>query len=159
MKINTMKRLVLLIAVGIAIGVSGQASAQINIGDTTGYFAIVIDGKTRNIELTRVDPNDNLESDLKHMQYVGVHSATGIYAGPGGPFSGPGWGFVAKGHSNLPPNSSIAACRLNAMGFVAREVQKEDKTQKRKSALATKVDEIRKDGTYVAIIERMTIGR
>src|SRR5262249_38249703 len=153
-----MKRLlILLIAVGIAIGVSAQASAQINIGDTTSYFAIVIDGKTGNIELTRVDPKDNLESDLKHMQYVGVHSATGIYAGPGGPFSGPG-GFVSKGHSNLPPNSSIADCRLNAMGFVAREIQKEDNAQKRKSALATKLDEIRKDGTYVAIIERTTVG-
>ena len=154
-----MKRLlILLIAVGIAIGVSAQASAQINIGDTTSYFGIVIDGKTRNIELTRVDPKDNLESDLKHIQYVGAHSATGIYAGPGGPFSGPG-GFLAKGHSNLPPNSSIADCRLNAVGFVAREIQKEDNAQKRKSALATKLDEIRKDGTYVAIIERTTIGR
>ena len=147
-----MKRLlILLIAVGIAIGVSAQASAQINIGDTTGYFAIVIDGKTRNIELTRVDPKDNLESDLKHMQYVGVHSPTGIYA----PYNS---GFVSKGHSNLPPNSSIAECRLNAMGFVAMAIQKEDKAQERKSALATKLDEIRKDGTYVAIIERTTIG-
>jgi hypothetical protein len=148
--------LILLIAVGIAIGVSAQASAQINIGDTTGYFGIVIDGKTRNIELTRVDPKDNLESDLKHMEYVGVHSLTGVYA-KSGPFSNSG-GFVSKGHSNLPPNSSIADCRLNALGFVAREVQKEDNAQKRKSAIATKLDEIRKDGTYVAIIERTTIG-
>jgi hypothetical protein len=148
-----MKRLlILLIAIGIAIGVSAQASAQNNIGDTTGYFAIVIDGKTRNIELVRVNPKDNPDFDLKHMQYVGVHSPMGIYA----PYNR---GFVSKGHSNLPPNSSIAECRLNAMGFVAREVQKEDKTQKRKSALATKLDEIRKDGTYVAIIERTMIGR
>ena len=147
-----MKRLlILLIAVGIAIGVSAQASAQVNIGDTIGYFGIVIDGKTRNIELTRVDPKDNLESDLKHMQYVGVHSPTGIYA----PYN---WGFVSKGHSNLPANSSIAECRLNAVGFVARAIQEQEKTQKRKSALATKLDEIRKDGTYVAIIERTTIG-
>ena len=152
-----MKRLlILLIAVGIAIGVSAQASAQINIGDTTGYFGIVIDGKTRNIELTRVDPKDNLQSDLKHMEYVGVHSLTGVYA-KSGPFSNSG-GFVSKGHSNLPPNSSIAECRLNAMGFVAMAIQKEDKAQERKSALATKLDEIRKDGTYVAIIERTTIG-
>ena len=147
-----MKRLlILLIAVGIAIGVSAQASAQINIGDTTGYFAIVIDGKTRNIELTRVDPKDNLESDLKHMQYVGVHSPTGIYA----PYNS---GFLSKGHSNLPPNSSIAECRLNAVGFVAMAIQKEEKAQKRKSAVATKLDEIRKDGTYLAIIEQTTIG-
>ena len=152
-----MKRLlILLIAVGIAIGVYAQAWAQINIGDTTGYFGIVIDGKTRNIELTRVDPKDNLQSDLKHMEYVGVHSLTGVYANSG-PFSNSG-GFVSKGHSNLPPNSSIAECRLNAMGFVAREIEKEDKAQKRKSAVATKLDEIRKDGTYVAIIERTTIG-
>ena len=152
-----MKRLLILLrAVGIAIGMSAQASAQINIGDTTGYFGIVIDGKTRNIELTRVDPKDNLESDLKHMEYVGVHSPTGVYANSG-PFSNSG-GFVSKGHSNLPLNSSIADCRLNAMGFVAREIQKEDNAQRRKSALATKLDEIRKDGTYVAIIERTTIG-
>jgi hypothetical protein len=144
--------LILLIAVGIAIGVSARASAQIPIGDTSVYFGIVIDGKTRNIELTIVGgPKDNLESDLKHMQYVGVHSPMGIYA----PY---GSGFVAKGHSNLPPNSSIAACRLNAMGFVASEIEKEDKAHKRKSAVATKLDEIRKDGTYVAIIERTTIG-
>jgi hypothetical protein len=152
-----MKRLlILLIAVGIAIGVSAQASAQINLGDTTGYFAIVVDGKTRNIELTRIDPKDNLQSDLKHMEYVGVHSSTGVYANFG-PFSNSG-GFVSKGHSNLPPNSSIAECRLSAVGFVAREIEKEDKAQKRKSAVATKLDEIRKDGTYVAIIERTTIG-
>ena len=152
-----MKRLlILLIAVGIAIGGYAQASAQINIGDTTGYFGIVIDGKTRNIELTRVDPKDNLQSHLKHMEYVGVHSLTGVYTSSG-PFSNSG-GFVAKGHSNLPLNSSIAECRLNAMGFVAREIEKEDKAQKRKSAVATKLDEIRKDGTYVAIIERTTIG-
>ena len=151
-----MKRLlILLIAVGIAIGVSAQASAQINIGETTGYFGIVIDGKTRNIELTRVDPKDNLESDLKHMEYVGVHSLTGVYANSG-PFSNSG-GFVSKGHSNLPLNSSIAECRLNAMGFVAREIEKEE-GPKRKSAVATKLDEIRKDGTYVAIVERTTIG-
>ena len=100
----------------------------------------------------RVNPKDNPDFDLKHMQYVGVHSPMGIYA----PYNS---GFVAKGHSNLRPNSSIAECRLNALGFVAREVQKEDKVQKRKSAVATKLDEIRKDGTYVAIIERTTIGR
>ena len=124
-----MKRLlILLIAVGIAIGVSAQASAQINIGDTTGYFGIVIDGKTRNIELTRVDPKDNLESDLKHMQYVGAHSPMGIYA----PYSS---GFVSKGHSNLPPNSSIAECRLNAMGFVAMESRKRTRPKKENQRL------------------------
>jgi hypothetical protein len=147
-----MKRLlILLIAVGIAIGMSAQASAQNKIGDATGYFAIVIDGKTRNIELVRVNPTDNPDFDLKHMQYVGAHSPTGGYA----PYNS---GFVSKGHSNLPPNSSIADCRLNAMGFVAREIRKEDNAQKRKSALATKLDEMRKDGTYVAIIEQTTIG-
>jgi len=148
-----MKRLlILLVTVGIAIGVSAQASAQNNIGDTTSYFAIVVDGKTRNIELVRVNPKDNPDFDLKHMQYVGVHSPMGIYA----PYNR---GFVSKGHSNLPANSSIAECRLNAMGFVAMAIQKEDKAQKGKSALATKLDEIRKDGTYVAIIERTTIRR
>jgi hypothetical protein len=151
-----MKRLlILLIAVGIAIGVSAQASAQINTPDTE-YYCILIDGKTRNIELKVVDPKDNLESDLKHMQYRGVHSGSGIYAGSGGAFSGEG--FVFKGHSNLPPNSSLAECRLNAMGFVAREIQKWDTAHKTKSAVATKLDEIRKDGTYVAIIERTTMG-
>ena len=125
------------------MGMSSQTSAQINIGGATGYFAIVIDGKTRNIELVRVDPIANPDFDLKHMQYVGVHSSMGIYA----PYNS---GFVSKGHSNLRPNASIAECRLNALGFVAREVQKEDEFQKRKSSVATKLDEIRRDGTYVA---------
>jgi hypothetical protein len=142
---------ILLITIGIAMGMSAQASGQINIGGTTGYFGIVIDGKTRNIELVRVDPIANPDFDLKHMQYVGAHTPTGIYA----PYNS---GFVSKGHSNLRPNTSIAECRLNALGFVAREVQKEDEFQKRKSAVATKLGEIRKDGTYVAIIERTTIG-
>jgi hypothetical protein len=148
-----MKSVLLLLLASVSICI-----AQAIQHPDTEYFGIVIDGKTRNIELTRVDPKDNLESDLKHTQYVGTHSSTGIYAGPGGAFSGPR-GFVSKGHSNLPPNSSIAQCRLNAMGFVAREIQKEDKLfQNRKSAVATKLDEVRKDGTYVAIIERTTIG-
>jgi len=139
-----MKRLLMpLMAVCVAI-----AGAAPVVND----FAIIIDGKTKNVELR---PGGSL---IKSSAF-GLHSSTGVYAS-GGPFSGDGAGgrIIARGKCTLPPNSSISAFRNASLDFVTGVIFKNESSIKRNSKLVIKTDELRKDGTYVAVIEQTMLG-
>ena len=117
----------------------------------TSYFTIIIDGKTKNIEL-RVGAESLIKSS-------GLHSSTGVYAS-GGPFSGDGAGgrIIGRGKCTLPPNSSISAFRNTSLDFVAGIIFEYESSRKRNSKLVIKTDELRKDGSYVAVIEQTMLG-
>jgi len=156
-KINTMKRLLIpLMAASIAIGGAAPVLASSALNAATSDFAIIIDGKTKNIELWLTLNREGAEGLIKNS---GLHSSTGVYAS-GGPFSGDGAGgrIIGRGKCSLPPNSSIGAFRNTSLDFVTGIIFEYESSRKRNSKLVTKTDELRKDGTYVAVIERTTLG-
>jgi hypothetical protein len=149
-----MKRLLIpLMAASVAIG----GTAPVLASDAqTNYLAIIIDGKSKNIELWVTRIRERAEWLSKNS---GLHSFTGVYASSG-PFSGdnPGGTILGRGKCTLPPNSSIGAFRNTSLDFVAGILFDYESSRKRNSKLVTKTDELRKDGTYVAVIERTTLG-
>ena len=171
-KINTMKRLFIpLIAASVAIGGAAPVLGDDELHAATNDFAIIIDGKTKNIELW-VTPNQ--EGADRLIKNSGLHSSTvtpyqtgevvrltggGIH-GPASLFSydGAGGRIMGRGKCSLPPNSSIGAFRNTSLDFVTGIIFDYETSRKRNSKLVTKTDELRKDGTYVAVIERTTLG-
>ncbi len=66
--------------------------------------------------------------------------------------------IIGRGKCTLPANSSIGAFRNASLDFVAGILFNEESQQQRNSKLVVKSNELRKDGTYVAVIERTTLG-
>jgi len=171
-KINTMKRLFIpLIAASVAIGGAAPVLGDDELHVATNDFAIIIDGKTKNIELW-VTPNQ--EGADRLIKNSGLHSSTvtsyqtgevvrltgGGVHGPAGPtsYDGAGGRRIGRGKCSLPSNSSIGAFRNASLDFVTGIIFNYESSRKRNSKLVTKTDELRKDGTYVAVIERTTLG-
>jgi hypothetical protein len=157
-KLNTMKRLLIpLMAVCVANAGVAPVQAYGELKAATSDFAIIIDGKTKNIELWVTFNREVAESLIKSGR---LPSLMGVYAS-GGPFSGggePSGRIIGRGKCNLPPNSSISAFRDTSLNFVTSIIFKFESSIKRNSKLVTKTDELRKDGSYVAVIERTTVG-
>ena len=65
---------------------------------------------------------------------------------------------MARGKCTLPPNSSISAFRNTSLDFVAGIIFEYETSRKRNSKLVIKTDELRKDGSYVAVIEQTMLG-
>ncbi len=88
-------------AASVAIGGAAPVLAQYELNAPTTDFALMIDGKTKNIELW-VTFKGGAEQLIKY--YNGLHSSTGVYA-PGGPFSSGGAGgrIIGRGKCTLPP--------------------------------------------------------
>jgi len=99
-----MKRLLIpLMAASVAIGGAAPVLAYYGeLNATTNDFAIIIDGKTKNIELWVTRDREGAERVIKF--YSGLHSSTGVYAS-GGAFSGDGAGgrIIGRGKCTLPP--------------------------------------------------------
>src|SRR6516162_9084967 len=141
-----MKRLLIpLMAASVAIG----GAAPVLASDAqTNYFAIIIDGKTKNIELWVTLLRERAEELSKTM-----HAPSGAFSS-----DGVGGRIIGRGNCTLPPNSSIGAFRNTSLDFVAGILFEYESSRKRNSKLVTKTDELRKDGTYTAVIEQTTLG-
>jgi hypothetical protein len=161
-----MKRLLIpLMAASVAIGGAAPilASGEPPLNAAPDYLVITIDGKTNNVQLWATS-REGAEWLIKNSELIknsGSHSWTGAYS-YGGPFSGggaAGW-IRARGKSILPPNSSIGAFRNASLDFATGVLFEDERSKKwkRNLKLVTKSDELRKDGTYVAVIEQTTLG-
>ena len=143
------KLLMPLIAACVAIGGAAPVLAQFG-GPPFGKkiasgFAIFIDGKTKNIELWTTDDPEWL---IKNKDTLSLHAD---YTYTGGRVLG-------RGKCNLPPNSSIGAFRNASLDFVTGTLFQHESDLKRNSKLVVKSDELRKDGTYVAVIKQTMLG-
>jgi hypothetical protein len=150
-----MKRLLIpLMAVCVAIAGAAPVLA-LGLDAATSDFAIIIDGKTKNIELWETLNREVAESLIKSGR---LPSPTGVYAST--PFSGgvANGRIIGRGKCPLPPNSSISASRKTSLDYVTLLIFELESKQKRNSKLVMKTDELRKDGSYVAVIERTTVG-
>jgi len=65
---------------------------------------------------------------------------------------------MGRGKCILPPNSSKTAFRNASLDFVQGLLFEHESRLKRNPKLVIKTDELGKDGTYVAVIERTTVG-
>ena len=141
----------------VCVAIAGAAPVlALGLDAATSDFAIIIDGKTKNIELWETLNREVAESLIKSGR---LPSSSGVYA-PGGPFSGggPSGRIIGRGKCPLPPNSSISAFRKTSLDYVTLLIFEFESKQKRNSKLVMKTDELRKDGSYVAVIERTTVG-
>ena len=147
-KESIMKRLLIpLIAASVAIGGAGSVVAEYtqSKGNVAGMgsFSIFIDGKTKDIGLWQCN---NPEWVIKNKGIFDSHHP-------------PAYGrSIGRGNLYFPPNSSIEAFRNISLDFVTGILFEFERTRKRNSKLAIKSDELRKDGTYVAVIEQTLLG-
>jgi hypothetical protein len=146
----TLKRLLTLLATGcVAIVGAESVVAQLQVKPNvfgTGNFSIFIDGKTKSIGMWTIFNPD------------WVIKNKGIFDAYHPPTDGNGARALGRGKCTLPPNSSIQAFRNTSLDFATGILFDYERSRKRNFKLALKSDELRKDGTYVAVIEQISLG-